>query len=74
MRDQLAWATLIGGLALTIVVWAIGYAVSVRELVMADTSRRLCAPRSKRVRFLGSARSGTTEAWLMHVTSLALVP
>ena len=27
-----------------------------------------------RVRFLGSARSGTTEAWLMHVTSLALIP
>ena len=27
LRDQLAWATLIGGLALTFVVWAIGYAV-----------------------------------------------
>jgi succinate dehydrogenase / fumarate reductase cytochrome b subunit len=27
MRDQLAWATLIGGFALTIVIWAIGYAV-----------------------------------------------
>ena len=27
-----------------------------------------------RVRFLGSARSGTTEAWLVHLTSLALVP
>ena len=27
MRDQLAWATLIGGFVLTIVVWAIGYAV-----------------------------------------------
>ncbi len=27
VRDQLAWATLIGGFALTIVVWAIGYAV-----------------------------------------------
>jgi succinate dehydrogenase / fumarate reductase cytochrome b subunit len=27
MRDQLAWATLIGGFALTIIVWAIGYAV-----------------------------------------------
>jgi succinate dehydrogenase / fumarate reductase cytochrome b subunit len=26
-RDQFAWATLIGGLALTLVVWAIGYAV-----------------------------------------------
>jgi succinate dehydrogenase / fumarate reductase, membrane anchor subunit len=27
-----------------------------------------------RIRFLGSARIGTTEAWLVHVTSLALVP
>jgi len=27
LRDQLAWATLIGGIALTIVAWAIGYAV-----------------------------------------------
>ena len=27
MRDQLAWATFIGGLTLTIVVWVIGYAV-----------------------------------------------
>ena len=27
LRDQLAWATLIGGLVLTLVVWAIGYAV-----------------------------------------------
>jgi succinate dehydrogenase / fumarate reductase cytochrome b subunit len=26
MRDQLAWATLVGGLALTVVAWAIGYA------------------------------------------------
>jgi len=26
-RDQLAWATAIGGLALTLIVWAIGYAV-----------------------------------------------
>ncbi|HLH49513.1 MAG TPA: succinate dehydrogenase, cytochrome b556 subunit [Roseiarcus sp.] len=26
-RDQLAWATLIGGVVLTIVVWIIGYAV-----------------------------------------------
>jgi succinate dehydrogenase / fumarate reductase cytochrome b subunit len=26
-RDQLAWATLIGSIALTIVVWVIGYAV-----------------------------------------------
>jgi succinate dehydrogenase / fumarate reductase cytochrome b subunit len=27
LRDQLAWATLIGGFALTILVWAVGYAV-----------------------------------------------
>jgi succinate dehydrogenase / fumarate reductase, membrane anchor subunit len=27
-----------------------------------------------RVRFLGSARLGTGDAWLVHVTSLALVP
>ncbi len=27
LRDQIAWATLIGGFALTIVAWAIGYAV-----------------------------------------------
>jgi len=27
MRDQLAWATLIGGLALTLIAWSIGYAV-----------------------------------------------
>ncbi len=28
----------------------------------------------KRVRYLGSARSGTTAAWHMRLTSLALVP
>ena len=27
-----------------------------------------------RVRFLGSARMGTTDAWVVHVTSLALAP
>ena len=27
LRDQMAWATLIGGFALTIVVWALAYAV-----------------------------------------------
>ena len=27
LRDQIAWATLIGGFALTILVWAVGYAV-----------------------------------------------
>src|SRR5579872_381829 len=27
MRDQMAWATLIGGFALTVLVWIIGYAV-----------------------------------------------
>jgi succinate dehydrogenase / fumarate reductase cytochrome b subunit len=26
-RDQMAWATLIGGFALTIVVWGVGYAI-----------------------------------------------
>ncbi|MBE7204865.1 MAG: succinate dehydrogenase, hydrophobic membrane anchor protein [Parafilimonas terrae] len=28
----------------------------------------------RRVRYLGSARSGTTQAWHMRLTSLALVP
>ena len=27
-----------------------------------------------KARFLGSAKSGTTDAWMMRVTSLALVP
>ena len=27
-----------------------------------------------RVRFLGSARMGTTEAWLVHLTAVALIP
>ena len=27
-----------------------------------------------RIQFLGSARSGAGDAWVMHVTSLALVP
>ena len=27
-----------------------------------------------RVRFLGSAKRGTTDAWLVHLTSVALVP
>jgi succinate dehydrogenase / fumarate reductase, cytochrome b subunit len=27
LRDQMAWATLIGGFALTIVIWGVGYAV-----------------------------------------------
>jgi succinate dehydrogenase / fumarate reductase membrane anchor subunit len=27
-----------------------------------------------RVRFLGSARMGTTDAWIVHLTSLALAP
>jgi succinate dehydrogenase / fumarate reductase, membrane anchor subunit len=27
-----------------------------------------------RVRFLGSARTGTMDAWLIHLTSVALVP
>jgi succinate dehydrogenase / fumarate reductase membrane anchor subunit len=40
---------------------------------MVDNPFRLRTPLG-RVRSLGSARSGTMEAWLMHVTSLALVP
>lgn len=40
---------------------------------MADQSRDLRTPLGK-VRFLGSARRGTTEAWLVHVTSVALIP
>jgi succinate dehydrogenase / fumarate reductase membrane anchor subunit len=40
---------------------------------MADHPFGLRTPLG-RVRSLGSARSGTTEAWLMHVTSLALIP
>jgi succinate dehydrogenase / fumarate reductase, cytochrome b subunit len=27
LRDQMAWATLVGGFALTILVWIVGYAV-----------------------------------------------
>jgi len=27
-----------------------------------------------RVRFLGSARMGTTDAWLVHLTAIALIP
>jgi len=27
-----------------------------------------------RVRFLGSARTGTSDAWIVHVTSVALAP
>ena len=40
---------------------------------MADHSSDLRTPLGK-VRFLGSARMGTTEAWLVHLTSVALVP
>ena len=40
---------------------------------MADHPSDLRTPLSK-VRFLGSARMGTNEAWLIHLTSLALVP
>ncbi|MBV9908784.1 MAG: succinate dehydrogenase, hydrophobic membrane anchor protein [Hyphomicrobiales bacterium] len=40
---------------------------------MADHPSDLRTPLGK-VRFLGSARIGTTEAWFVHVTSLALVP
>ena len=40
---------------------------------MADDPSDLRTPLS-RVRFLGSARVGTTDAWFIHLTSLALVP
>ena len=40
---------------------------------MADHLGDLRTPLN-RVRFLGSARTGTTEAWLVHLTSLVLVP
>ncbi len=40
---------------------------------MTDDSGGLRTPLG-RVRFLGAAHSGTGEAWLMHVTSLALIP
>jgi succinate dehydrogenase / fumarate reductase membrane anchor subunit len=40
---------------------------------MSSNSGGLRTPLGK-VRFLGSAHNGTGEAWLMHVTSLALVP
>ncbi|MDQ6703794.1 MAG: succinate dehydrogenase, hydrophobic membrane anchor protein [Pseudomonadota bacterium] len=31
-------------------------------------------PAMRRVRFLGSAKSGTTDAWNMRVTSVVLIP
>jgi succinate dehydrogenase / fumarate reductase, membrane anchor subunit len=40
---------------------------------MADPPSDLRTPLG-RVRFLGSARMGTTDAWLVHLTSVALVP
>jgi succinate dehydrogenase / fumarate reductase, membrane anchor subunit len=40
---------------------------------MADHPSSLRTPLA-RVRFLGSARSGTTDAWLIHLTSLVLIP
>jgi succinate dehydrogenase / fumarate reductase membrane anchor subunit len=40
---------------------------------LADHPSDLRSPLS-RVRFLGSARTGTSEAWLIHLTSIALVP
>ena len=40
---------------------------------MANESGGLRTPLG-RVRFLGAAHNGTGEAWLMHVTSLALIP
>jgi succinate dehydrogenase / fumarate reductase, membrane anchor subunit len=40
---------------------------------MADNSSDLRTPLG-RIRFLGSARTGTTDAWFVHLTSLALAP
>ena len=40
---------------------------------MADKASDLRTPLG-RVRFLGAARTGTTDAWIVHLTSLALVP
>ena len=40
---------------------------------MSHTPAHLRTPLG-RVRFLGSARTGTTDAWLIRLTSLALVP
>ena len=40
---------------------------------MADHPDDLRTPLG-RVRFLGSARVGTTDAWVVHLTSLALAP
>jgi succinate dehydrogenase / fumarate reductase membrane anchor subunit len=40
---------------------------------MADHPSDLRTPLS-RVRFLGSAQMGTTDAWVVHLTSLALAP
>lgn len=40
---------------------------------MADLPSDLRTPLG-RVRFLGSARMGAAEAWLVHVTALALAP
>ena len=40
---------------------------------MADNASDLRTPLG-RVRFLGSARLGTSDAWLIHLTSVALVP
>ncbi len=40
---------------------------------MADNPGDLRTPLG-RVRFLGSARTGTTDAWFVHLTSIALIP
>src|SRR3984893_9541501 len=37
-------------------------------------SRAPVRPAMSRVRFLGSAKSGTVDAWNMRITSVALVP
>jgi succinate dehydrogenase / fumarate reductase, membrane anchor subunit len=40
---------------------------------LADHPGELRTPLG-RVRFLGSARTGTTDAWFIHLTSVALIP
>jgi succinate dehydrogenase / fumarate reductase membrane anchor subunit len=42
-------------------------------LQLSDQKSDLRTPLG-RVRFLGSARMGTTDAWLVHLTSVALIP
>ena len=71
-REQMAQATLIGGFALTIVVWTIAYAV--REERHGEYSNKSLRTPLGRVRLLGSARLGAQDEPAMRLTSVALVP